>query len=445
MSRHRANSETVSFGNNSNNFGLSLAIGDCFLRYTIPPRSIQTRFLGCASLGLAGSQSMRMAFYEIAECDKSTECADALLSLSEGHENEDTSLLPPKKRSCCFYRRRQLPSTISDVVFCQESISTAPSLLDTVEYFLFPRDAVVEAVSPVEVICSFHPPVLQAQDGRKRRLTHPIADQSFNDCHVTLTGVSSDLYLAIKHAASTFEAMCEKMYCLMQHHEERIAFEKAEIFLKEEDESMQLTNKPEQHQGHAEITTTTTTIEQWSSLTTTTTTTAADNRASNNSSDNAQVVKTETKTTSGTKQCHYCGSKSTPMWRRGPKGAGTLCNACGVKWKNGKILCKDMTTATHLVVRDQKKKKPRKKKASPKRDTRRSSSSHRHSRNKDAGSGGTSDSCSPIESPYSSPLALGKASFGLLAATTGTAAEDMDLMTIDAVEAAAVLTLLKQS
>jgi hypothetical protein len=27
------------------------------------------------------------------------------------------------------------------------------------------------------------------------------------------------------------------------------------------------------------------------------------------------------------------------MWRRGPQGAGTLCNACGVKWKHGKILC----------------------------------------------------------------------------------------------------------
>ncbi|OZJ06094.1 hypothetical protein BZG36_01133 [Bifiguratus adelaidae] len=38
------------------------------------------------------------------------------------------------------------------------------------------------------------------------------------------------------------------------------------------------------------------------------------------------------------KKCAYCGSKSTPMWRRGPHGAGTLCNACGVKWKHGKIL-----------------------------------------------------------------------------------------------------------
>ena len=41
----------------------------------------------------------------------------------------------------------------------------------------------------------------------------------------------------------------------------------------------------------------------------------------------------------GMKKCLYCGSKSTPMWRRGPQGAGTLCNACGVKWKHGKILC----------------------------------------------------------------------------------------------------------
>jgi hypothetical protein len=31
------------------------------------------------------------------------------------------------------------------------------------------------------------------------------------------------------------------------------------------------------------------------------------------------------------------------MWRRGPEGAGTLCNACGVKWKHGKILNGDDT------------------------------------------------------------------------------------------------------
>ena len=25
------------------------------------------------------------------------------------------------------------------------------------------------------------------------------------------------------------------------------------------------------------------------------------------------------------------------MWRRGPEGPSTLCNACGVKWKHGKL------------------------------------------------------------------------------------------------------------
>lgn len=30
--------------------------------------------------------------------------------------------------------------------------------------------------------------------------------------------------------------------------------------------------------------------------------------------------------------CDFCGASDTPMWRRGPQGKGTLCNACGVKW-----------------------------------------------------------------------------------------------------------------
>ncbi|KAG0203179.1 hypothetical protein BGX31_003407 [Mortierella sp. GBA43] len=38
------------------------------------------------------------------------------------------------------------------------------------------------------------------------------------------------------------------------------------------------------------------------------------------------------------KRCGYCNCITTPMWRRGPNGPGTLCNACGVKWKHGKIL-----------------------------------------------------------------------------------------------------------
>lgn len=32
------------------------------------------------------------------------------------------------------------------------------------------------------------------------------------------------------------------------------------------------------------------------------------------------------------RQCLECNRKHTPLWRRGPMGSGTLCNACGVKW-----------------------------------------------------------------------------------------------------------------
>jgi len=32
------------------------------------------------------------------------------------------------------------------------------------------------------------------------------------------------------------------------------------------------------------------------------------------------------------KQCEFCSTTTTPIWRRGPSGKGTLCNACGVKW-----------------------------------------------------------------------------------------------------------------
>ncbi|KAI8805557.1 hypothetical protein BJ742DRAFT_775044 [Cladochytrium replicatum] len=40
----------------------------------------------------------------------------------------------------------------------------------------------------------------------------------------------------------------------------------------------------------------------------------------------------------GGRTCMYCKCTNTPMWRRGPDGFGTLCNACGVKWKSGRIL-----------------------------------------------------------------------------------------------------------
>jgi len=33
------------------------------------------------------------------------------------------------------------------------------------------------------------------------------------------------------------------------------------------------------------------------------------------------------------RQCEFCKSTETPAWRRGPAGKGSLCNACGIKWR----------------------------------------------------------------------------------------------------------------
>ncbi|KAL5205237.1 hypothetical protein ABZP36_033446 [Zizania latifolia] len=38
------------------------------------------------------------------------------------------------------------------------------------------------------------------------------------------------------------------------------------------------------------------------------------------------------------KSCVHCGSSETPQWREGPMGRGTLCNACGVRYRQGRLL-----------------------------------------------------------------------------------------------------------
>ncbi|KAI7863337.1 hypothetical protein BDF14DRAFT_1845206 [Spinellus fusiger] len=38
------------------------------------------------------------------------------------------------------------------------------------------------------------------------------------------------------------------------------------------------------------------------------------------------------------RKCLYCSTRQTAMWRKGPAGSGTLCNGCGLLWKQNKIL-----------------------------------------------------------------------------------------------------------
>ncbi|CAJ1967924.1 unnamed protein product [Sphenostylis stenocarpa] len=38
------------------------------------------------------------------------------------------------------------------------------------------------------------------------------------------------------------------------------------------------------------------------------------------------------------RKCQHCGAEDTPQWRAGPLGPKTLCNACGVRFKSGRLV-----------------------------------------------------------------------------------------------------------
>ncbi|KAE8721259.1 GATA transcription factor 4 [Hibiscus syriacus] len=40
----------------------------------------------------------------------------------------------------------------------------------------------------------------------------------------------------------------------------------------------------------------------------------------------------------GFRRCTHCASEKTPQWRTGPLGPKTLCNACGVRYKSGRLV-----------------------------------------------------------------------------------------------------------
>lgn len=38
------------------------------------------------------------------------------------------------------------------------------------------------------------------------------------------------------------------------------------------------------------------------------------------------------------RKCQHCQAEKTPQWRAGPTGPKTLCNACGVRYKSGRLV-----------------------------------------------------------------------------------------------------------
>ena len=50
------------------------------------------------------------------------------------------------------------------------------------------------------------------------------------------------------------------------------------------------------------------------------------------------------------RKCLNCFCTSTPMWRRGPDGTASLCNACGVKFKAGKLQLSPETIEENMKI-----------------------------------------------------------------------------------------------
>lgn len=65
--------------------------------------------------------------------------------------------------------------------------------------------------------------------------------------------------------------------------------------------------------------------------------------AYNNSNSNCALRDDNSKSTisngeGGVRKCSHCASEKTPQWRTGPLGPKTLCNACGVRFKSGRLV-----------------------------------------------------------------------------------------------------------
>ena len=68
------------------------------------------------------------------------------------------------------------------------------------------------------------------------------------------------------------------------------------------------------------------------------------------------------------RRCSHCQVQKTPQWRTGPLGAKTLCNACGVRFKAGRLFpeyrpacsptfSSDVHSNSHRKVLEMRKKK----------------------------------------------------------------------------------------
>ncbi|EEF46401.1 GATA transcription factor 9 [Ricinus communis] len=50
------------------------------------------------------------------------------------------------------------------------------------------------------------------------------------------------------------------------------------------------------------------------------------------------------------RKCLHCAAEKTPQWRTGPMGPKTLCNACGVRYKSGRLVAEYRPAASPTFV-----------------------------------------------------------------------------------------------
>ncbi|KAL8238487.1 hypothetical protein R6Q59_015054 [Mikania micrantha] len=62
------------------------------------------------------------------------------------------------------------------------------------------------------------------------------------------------------------------------------------------------------------------------------------------------ISETSTSEPSVVRRCTHCSSEKTPQWRTGPLGPKTLCNACGVRYKSGRLVPEYRPAASPMFV-----------------------------------------------------------------------------------------------
>lgn len=62
------------------------------------------------------------------------------------------------------------------------------------------------------------------------------------------------------------------------------------------------------------------------------------NDAKTATSKKSQGSNSSSNSDSSGRKCLHCAAEKTPQWRTGPMGPKTLCNACGVRYKSGRLV-----------------------------------------------------------------------------------------------------------